>query len=362
MNPNQAVQLALEQLVVEGPERGLQFAAYQGGALIVDAWAGHMDETDRRPVDGQTLFNMSSCGKGVAATCLHLLVDRGQVSYAAPVAEYWPEFAARGKARITVQQVLSHRSGIPQTPAGSDAAMLVDWARMCAAIAELEPIFEPGTRTAYQAVNFGYLVGEIVRRVDGRPIGEFLQQEIARPLGAESLFFGVPRTALDRVATIGEASVTREQADRPPPTLQAATFNRDDVRMAAIPSTGAIANARSLARHYALLAQGGELDGVRLLSPERIRLASALQTEQVDEFYKVAIKRSLGYRLGNDTGPGAGPRAFGHVGNGMFAYADPDAQTGVAFLRNYVGPAPAGQQPPGQVVMAALQQALNASA
>src|SRR5205823_6348586 len=146
--------------------------------------------TADRPVDGQTLFNMSSCGKGVVATCLHLLADRGRVSYSTPVADYWPEFAAHGKARITVHHVLSHRSGIPHTPPGSDATMLVDWERMCAAIADLEPIFEPGTKTAYQAVNFGYILGEIIRRVDGRTIGDFLQAEIARPLGAESLFFG----------------------------------------------------------------------------------------------------------------------------------------------------------------------------
>ena len=117
------------------------------------------------------------------------------------------------------------------------------------------------------------------------------------------------------------------------------TFNRDDVRMAAIPSSGGIMTARALARHYALLAHGGALDGVRLVTPERIRLATELHTDAIDELYKQPIKRSLGYRLGDDAGPGAGPSAFGHVGNGMFGYADPERQLAVAFLRNYAGAA-----------------------
>jgi CubicO group peptidase (beta-lactamase class C family) len=275
----------------------------------------------------------------------------------APVATYWPEFAANGKAGVTVRHVMSHKSGIPHTPPGYDAAMLADWDRMCAGIAALEPIFEPGTRTAYQAVNYGFIVGEIIRRVDGRPIGTFLREEIDRPLGADSLFFGVKDEELPRVATIIDAAAPRPAADRPAPTVNAATFNQDNVRKAAIPSSGGITNARSLARHYAMLVQGGELDGVRLLSAERIQAATALQTDQVDELYKAAIKRSLGYRLGDDTGPGAGPRAFGHVGNGMFGYADPESGLAVALMRNYVGSTPKGQQSAGQTIMAALQQA-----
>jgi CubicO group peptidase (beta-lactamase class C family) len=361
MDANQQVQSVLNELVEAGPELGLQAAAYVHGELVVDAWAGRMDETSGRAVDGQTLFNISSCGKGVAATCLHILADRGQVDYDSPVAKYWPAFAAGGKSAVTVRHVLSHRSGIPHTPPGYGPEMLVDWDRMCAGIANLEPIFEPGTKTAYQAVNFGFIVGEIIRRVDGRRIGDFLAQEIGEPLGADSLFFGVPAAALERVATLKEGPNAGGPANRPAPTVSAATFNRDDVRQAAIPSSGGIMNARSLARHYAVLAQGGTLDGVRLLSPERIRVASELQTDQVDELYHVAIKRSLGYRLGNDTGPGAGPHAFGHVGNGMFAYADSDQQFAIALLRNYVGPTPDGQQSAGQRVAQALGESLNSS-
>jgi CubicO group peptidase (beta-lactamase class C family) len=335
----QSVQAVLNQLIEDGPEVGLQVAAYARGELVVDAWAGVADPEGGRAVDGDTLFNVSSCGKGVAATCLHLLADRGQVEYDTPVAEYWPEFAAHGKDKVTVRHVLAHSSGIPQTPTGSGPDLLIDWDRMCAAIAELEPLFEPGTKTAYQAVNYGYIVGELVRRIDGRPIGEFVRREIGQPLSVDALFFGVPKSELGRVATISGAPTPRARPDQPPPTVTPETFNRDDVRMAAIPSSGGIMTARALARHYAALAAGGTLDGVQILTAERIRLATELHTDAVDEFYKQAIKRSLGYRLGDDTGPGAGPSAFGHVGNGMFAYADPQRQFAVAFLRNYAGAA-----------------------
>ena len=357
MDANEQVRRVLQDLVETGPEIGLQAAAYVGRELVVDAWAGRQDVDGARAVDGQTLFNISSCGKGVAATCLHLLADRGQVTYDTPVADYWPEFGAHGKGAVTVRHVLAHTSGIPNTPPGYGPEMLVDWDRMCAGIADLEPLFAPGTRTAYQAVNYGFIVGELIRRVDGRPIGQFVMEEIGAPLGADALFFGVPPSALDRVATLIEGT-TSEPSNRPAPTVRAATFNRADVRQAAIPSSGGIMTARSLARHYAMLARGGELDGVRLLTPERIRLATELQTDQVDEQYHVAIKRSLGYRLADDTGPGAGPTAFGHVGNGMYAYAEPARQLAIAFLRNYVGPTPAGQTPAGERVAQALADSL----
>ena len=333
------VQAVLDHLVTDESEVGVQVAAYLNGRLVIDAWAGSADPASHRAVDGDTLFNVSSCGKGVAATCLHVLADRGRIEYDAPVAEYWPEFAARGKAQITVRHVLAHRSGIPYSPPVYGPRLLVDWDRMCSAIADLEPIFQPGTKTAYQAVNFGFIIGELVRRVDGRPIGQFVRDEIGQALHADSIFFGVPRSELARVAVISGAAPPRARSDVPSPTVVPETFNRDEVRMAVIPSSGGIMTARGLAKHYALLAEGGTLDGVHLLTAERIRLAAELQTDAVDELYQQAIRRSLGYRLGDDTGPGAGPSAFGHVGNGMFGYADPERHFAVAFLRNYAGAA-----------------------
>lgn len=305
------VQQVLEQFVSDGPELGLQVAAYMDDELVVDAWAGYADPDRARPVDGQTLFWASSVGKGPAATCIHLLAERGKLDYEAPVCAYWPEFAANGKGHVTVRHVLSHSAGVPYPPEGFDTAMMIDWERTCAGIAQLPLSFEPGTRTAYHNFTFGYIVGELVRRIDGRPISRFLQEEVCQPAGVDSLFFGVPPRELGRVAT------------RVPDN----DFNRPEVRQACIPSSGLITTARSLARHCASLE--------RLLSPRRIAIATELQTDALDEIYHVRVKRGLGYRLGDDTGPGAGPRAFGHVGAAMFGYSDPERRFALAFVKNF---------------------------
>ncbi|MBV9578295.1 MAG: beta-lactamase family protein [Chloroflexi bacterium] len=310
--PPDQVQRVLDQLVAAGPEIGLQVAAYLDGELIVDAWAGYADPARTQPVDGSTLFTASSTGKGPAASCIHLLADCGLLDYDTPVCTYWPEFAAHGKSRVTVRHVLSHTAGVPNPPAGFDTAMMIDWPRMCRAIADLPLSFEPGTRTAYHNYTFGYLVGEIVQRVDGRHIAQFLQEEVCQPQAVDSLFFGVPASALGRVAT------------RVPDN----EFNRPEVRQACIPSSGLITNARSLARHYARLPE--------LVSPRRLAAASELQTDAMDDIWHVRVKRGLGYRLGDDTGPGAGPRAFGHVGAAMFGYLDPERHFAMAFLKNYI--------------------------
>lgn len=320
---NTEVQTVLDGLVADGPELGLQVAAYRSGELVIDAWAGVADSASGKPVDGQSLFWASSTGKGVAATCLHLLAERGKLDYEARVSSYWPAFGANGKGAITVRHILSHTAGVPYPPPGFDLSAFVDWERTCDGIAGLPLAWEPGTRTGYHNYTFGFVVGELVRQIDGRHIRQFLQDEICQPLGIDSLFFGVPDVELDRVAT------------RTPDN----EFNRPELRTACIPSSGLFTNARSLARHYAVLAEGGQLDGVRLLSPERIRAASELQTDALDEIYHVKVKRGLGYRLGDDTGPGAGPSALGHVGAAMFGYADPDARFSIGFVKNFFDPA-----------------------
>ena len=271
-------------------------AACVEGKLVVDAWAG-------AGVDGQTLFTASSAGKGVAAvsTCW----PSAQLDYEAPVSTTGPSSAptARSSRDRTPGPVTLGWRSLPAAGLrhGHDGRLGAHVRRD-----RRSPLaFDPGSQTAYHNFTFGYIVGEIVRRIDGRPIQRYLQ-EICH-LNIDSLYFGVPASELHRVAT------------RTPDN----EFNRDDVRQACIPSSGLIANARSLARHYALLAEGGEIEGVRLLSPARIAAAAELQTDALDQIYNVRVKRGLG-RLGDDTGPGAGPRALGHVGAAMFGYADPE--------------------------------------
>ena len=351
------VQAVLERLVQDGPEIGLQVAAYLDGELVIDAWAGLIDPAGRRPVDGQTLFSASSTGKGIAATCIHLLAERGQIDFAAPVAQYWPEFGANGKEGVTVRDVLTHRAGVPYPPPGFDLAMLIDWDRMCQGIAQLPLSWPPGTKTGYHNYTFGFIVGELVRRIDGRPIARFLQEDVCRPLQIDSLFFGVPVEEMERVATF--TAGVRSAPAQPPTPIVTSDYNRPEVRTACIPSSGMIVNARSLARHYALLAQGGALDGTRLLSAERIRAAARLQTDAMDEIYKVSVKRGLGYRLGDDTGPGAGAGALGHVGAAMFGYADPDTRFAIGFLKNYLDPT--GGWAAAEAVFASIDATLHIS-
>lgn len=336
---NDAVQQLLDDLVASGQEVGLQVAAYVDGELAVDAWAGIADLATGRPVDGDTLFTSWSTTKGWAATCLHLLADRGQVDYDAPVATYWPEFAANGKASVTVRQVLAHTAGLPLMPDPVTPEMICDWEAMCAALAAMPPLWEPGTQTGYQAWTFGWLVGEIVCRVSGTPIDRFIQVELCRPLGITDFYLGIPDEVEPRVATLvhGPAATPTQpvpelQPRAMPPTItSAAVVNRGDVRRACIPGAGGIMNARALARHYALLAERGTLDGVRLLSPERIDLMRDLQTDGNDLIAGRRIRKALGYQLGGDVAEGAesemgsSGREFGHTGlGGSIGFADPE--------------------------------------
>jgi CubicO group peptidase (beta-lactamase class C family) len=341
LDPNQAVKAALEALIADGPEIGLQVAAYLDGKLVIDAWAGLADPATGRAVDGDTLFMLSSTTKGVTATCAHVLADRGKLDYDAPVSSYWPEFAAHGKERVTVREVLAQRSGIPQTPVGYTPEWLADWDRMCRGIADLEPMFEHGKRTSYASLTYGHMVGEVIRRIDGRPIGQFLQEEVCQPLGSIDVFLGVPDEALERVAVLTDApppppEYEARMVGEPAGSKVALWFNRREIQQAAIPGSGGIMSARGLARHYAMLANGGELDGVRILSPEAIARATELQSYEWDEIYWVRIRRALGYRRGPDSGPGASEAAFGHVGGGgSFGYADPSRKFAIGFAKNY---------------------------
>jgi CubicO group peptidase (beta-lactamase class C family) len=367
---NEAVRQVIARAVAEGQEIGIQVAAYLDGRLVVDAWGGLADETTGRPVDGDTLFPVFSATKGVAATALHLQAERGLVEYDRPIAHYWPEFGVKGKERATVRDALVHRVGIPQMPEGTTPELMCDWEHMVRAVAELEPLWEPGTRSGYHAYTFGWIVGEIVRRTDParRPFGRFVQEEVCAPLGLDSLFLGIPDAVEPRVAKLTNAPPPPPGAPALPPDAllfraipphlgtNQETFGRPDVRRSCHPAAGGIMNARSLARHYAMLAGGGALDGVRLLSPERVAMLYVLQSDETDAVIGTPYRRGLGYWLGGEPPagvPGAGsamgrnPHAFGHPGaGGSVGWADPDARLAVAIVRNRMRGAPTGDWNP----------------
>lgn len=340
------VQTLVDQLVERDVERGLQVAAYFNGELVVDAWAGIADPTTDRKVDAETLFTVWSCGKGVAATIIHLLVERGLLTYDTPLASVWPEFGTHGKQTITMRHVLTHTAGIPQIPDGISPTDLLDWATMCRRVAALKPLWPPGTVMAYHAMTYGWLVGEIAQRVDGRPFATIVQQEICAPLDIDSMFFGIPEAVAPRVAVLEEVAVPAAPAIPSPDILtlpvappwrapSSAWANQPVVQQACLPSSGAIMNARALARHYAALASP-TLDGVRLLPPERIEQASALQIEAPDRVLGVPVRRALGYHLGEpQSAMSARSTAFGHAGaGGSLGFADPAYQFAFALTKN----------------------------
>ena len=335
------VKAVLEQIVNDTPEIGLQAAAYLDGKLVVDAWAGMADEATKKPVDGDTLFMLSSVTKGVTGTVMHAFVEKHKLDYNMPIVKVWPEWGANGKEAATLRMALCHQTGVPQFPVGYTPDWLPDWDRMCKGIAALKPMFPIGQRTAYHSMNYGFINGEILRRVDGRTIGKFLQDEIATPLGTNGLYLGVPTSELGRVAVLTDAPPAPADYDarmvgEPAGSYVAKAFNRKEVIQAAIPGSGGHFTARGLARHYAMLANWGELEGKRLLPEARIRAGIELQSYEWDEIYRVRVRRGLGYRRGSDCGPLASPEAFGHVGGGgSFAYADPARKLGIGFSKNY---------------------------
>lgn len=345
----QRVQTLIDELTERDDERGLQVAAYFEGEPVVDAWSGVAEPDTGRLVDGETLFTVFSVGKGIAATAVHLLAERGVLDYDSPVSRYWPEFSVNGKEATTVRHVLTHSAGIPQLPEGATIADLCDWGQTCRAIAALEPLWEPGSKTGYHATTWGFLVGELVRRVDGRPFSQVVAEDICRPLGIDSLYFGVTDAAAARIAQLEDGVQAAGQAVAPPNSLAArvmgsvprtaAIWNRLDIRRACIPAAGGIMNARAIARHYAVLAHG-ELNGVRLLSSGQLRAATTMQTDAQDVVIGLPLPKALGYFLGGPMSEmGARRSAFGHPGTGgMTGFADPAHRFAFALAKNRLVP------------------------
>ena len=368
------VQGLIDEITAAGVETGLQVAVYLDGKLAVDAWAGIADPATGREVTGDTLFTSWSTTKGFVATCLHILADQGHIEYDRPIAAYWPEFAANGKAQVTVRHALTHMAGIPQMPTGVTPEMMLDWDAMCTAIAAHAPLWTPGTKVGYHAWTFGWLLGEIVRRVDGRPLAQFAREALCQPLGITDFYLGIPDEGEARVAPIRQE--TNPLAALPPEDLSLritpanvtipAVVNRPDFRRASIPGGGGIMNARAIARHYAMLAGYGTLDGVRILSPERIDLIRACQTTGVEGLFGTPSRFGLGYGLGGALAEG-GDIATGHTGGefghggygGSLGFADPARKLSFGLTKNLMKAWDAPQQSTAYRVAEAIRQHLD---
>ncbi len=355
-----------------GREVGASFAATIGGRLVVDLWGGHADAARTRPWQRDTIVNVFSTTKAMTALCAHLLVDRGLLDLDAPVARYWPEFAAAGKEALPVRMLLSHTAGLAAVRPRISLDTVYDWDRYAAVIAAEAPWWEPGTANGYHALTFGHLVGELIRRISGKSVGQFLRDEVTGPLGAD-FHVGLRASEESRCAEMIAPTIAEEAAagvpDPPPGSLRAKVFgnpplhpakaNTSAWRRAEIPAANGHGNARSVARVLAALACGGGVDGVRLLSAGSIARAIEPQAYDRDLVLGFKIKWGLGFMLTSAELPlSPNPRAFGHGGwGGSLGFADLDAGVSWAYVMNKMAPGTAGDTRGGSL-MAALYGAL----
>ncbi|HEY5834219.1 serine hydrolase domain-containing protein [Streptomyces sp.] len=339
-------------------ERGAAVAVYREGRAVVDLWAGTVEYDGGAAWEERTAQTVRSATKGVAAACLLLLHQRGQLDLDAPVGAYWSEFKARGKERVTVRDVLAHRAGVPALDTPLTPAQALDGVSGPRAVAAQPPLFPPGAAHGYHAQTYSWLLGELVLRACGRTIGRFVADEIARPLGLD-LWVGLPPEQAHRVGRIGDiatpeppapgglrartkqsvhdayadpASLTRRAfaAITPPPDE-----NDPAYRAGELAGSGGIATARALARFYAALIGDVDGGGRRLFVPATLTAARTVEAEGPDRVLVVNTRFGLGYMLHGPASPLLGPGSFGHPGRGgSLAFADPATGIGFGYVTN----------------------------
>ena len=305
-----------------GRDHGGAVAVTVGGQAVADLWGGHTDAARSKDWQSDTLVLIMSVTKGLTGICGNMCIERGLLDPDAPVARYWPEFAAAGKEEVLVKHVFDHRAGLPEVP-GFDPARLGDWDAVCAALAAQPPAWQPGTAHAYHALTYGWLVGELIRRVSGKRPGQLLSDEVCKPLGAEA-YMGAP------------PEIDRRLADVLP---QPARPGID--RRAEIPASNGYSNARSLARIFSALACGGELDGVHVLDKQTIEDATASVVtgpwhESMFSPVLAQIRFGRGFQLNSELMyMGPNPQALGHSGGGgAMVWADPESRVSFAYTPN----------------------------
>ncbi len=336
-----------EHHLAVGLHHGAQLAVYRDGERVLDL-AGGETGPDGDPVTGDTRFLLWSCTKPYTAACVHHLADRGLLDYDDPVREHWPEFAEAGtrKATVTVRHVLSHQAGLQRTAIDDRFDLWTDWTATVGGMEAAEPAFEPGSTAAYHGMTFGWILGELVRRVAGVAVDEYAREHVFDPLGMDRTAIGLPEDEADDVATI----VGYEEFDRcrrPEIGMQdvdnenaAMLFNDEAMRRALVPAANGIGTARDLARFFACLEAGGELDGTRILSADAVERATALQVA-VEEDATLGVPRryAMGFERGglptDKYGSISPPSVVGHGGLGsVAAWADPEAGLALAYVTN----------------------------
>jgi CubicO group peptidase (beta-lactamase class C family) len=342
-------------------EVGASVSVCVDGETVVDLWAGFTDQQRTKPWQRDTLVNVYSTTKGMTALCAHRLVEEGKLDLDAPVSRYWPEFGAAGKSQLPVRLLLGHRAGLPAVRSLLPPEALYDWDAITSALAAETPWWTPGEQHGYHAVTFGWLVGEVVRRISGRSLGTYFRDEIAKPLDAD-FQIGLPDAEHGRVGEMsaipldapadGEGMSLAMTFMKDPEGMAARAFmnpssmlqgpNNAAWRRAEIPGANGHATARGLARIYGAVARGGDLDGVHVIGRESIERCREEQSRGRDAVLQIDTRFGLGFMLpqgrpGTDFGPS--PGAFGHPGaGGSVGFADPERRVGFGYVMNRMGP------------------------
>ncbi len=328
-------------------EIGAAVCVYKDGKKVVDLWGGHKDLAKIEPWAEDTIVIMNSLAKSMSALCMHILIDRGKVDFDAPVADYWPEFAQAGKQNILIRHILSHTCGVIYCDHATPGSWF-RWEEHIKALERQEPAWTPGTYGAYNSINIGYLLGEVIRRVTGETVGSFLRKEVSEKLGVD-YYIGLRPDEIARVSDMHEnPKNTFFHISSDPTTPLGRAFksapnigyfqNIREIREIEVPSFGGHGNARAMARIYAMLSMDGTLDGARILSPGGVERTRWLVWERDCIMTKRYLRMGFGFMHNEpETVPmGMNMAAYGHTGTGgAFAWCDRDRNMSFAYCTNF---------------------------
>ncbi|MBV9207474.1 MAG: beta-lactamase family protein [Actinobacteria bacterium] len=346
-----AVRGALARNLDSGEELGASLVVDVDGDIVIDMWGGFRDEARTVPWDEHTITNVWSSTKPVTSLAALMLADRGELDVDAPVAKYWPEFAANGKQDVRVRHLMSHSSGVSGLDQPAVVEDLYDWEKATSRFAAQAPWWPPGTASGYHALNYGHLIGEVVRRISGKTLKQFVAEEIAGPLGAD-FQIGAADSDWDRVAdVVPPPPLPIDFAALDPaspmvrtftgPFVEAGVANTPGWRRADIGAANGHGNARSVARIMSVVARGGEVDGIRLLSPETIELIFREQRSGVDLVLGVPMRYGIGYGLPNPDILPSIPHAkicFWGGWGGSMIIMDVGRRMTISYMMNRMGP------------------------
>jgi CubicO group peptidase (beta-lactamase class C family) len=345
-----------------GLELGARFTLVEAGEVVLDIWGGHADRARTQPFEARTLTPIFSTTKAIASLLIARLVDQGKLAYDQTVASVWPEYGQAGKAAITVEQLMSHQDGLSGFPEKMDPAEWFDWDAICARLAAMAPIWPPGTASGYHPVTFGYLVGEIFRRVEGRTMGTALREDLAVPFGLD-LWIGLPDSEFGRVCELQRPNALPDfghhnaatTAAFLTPWAQPGGRSQAEWRRMEIPSANGHVTADSLARLMGALANDGWLDGEDILSPALVAEAARERIRGPDLVLPFEMSWGAGFMRNETVHPwGPGNQTFGHSGwGGSCAFADPDRRLGGAYVMNKQSTQLLGDDRPRRLIEAA---------